>query len=132
MVPGTKPQSQDSIDRERVSAMTSRRLFLAGLGAGGLAAMLAAPRSAAAQTPEEMLRAGTAGERFDGYMEARDPGAAAAVAAINAKRRAVYQERATQQGVPVEAVAKVYAGEIINRAPPGSWILQQNGSWVQK
>ena len=121
MVPGTKPQSQDSIDRERVSAMTSRRLFLAGLGAGGLAAMLAAPRSAAAQTPEEMLRAGTAGERFDGYM-----------AAINAKRRAVYQERATQQGVPVEAVAKVYAGEIINRAPPGSWILQQNGSWVQK
>lgn len=123
--------------------MTSRRRFLAGLTSGslialglatfgGLAAALLAPGAARAQTPEEMLRAGTAGERFDGYMEARDPGAAAAVAAINAKRRAVYQERATQQGVAIEAVAKVYAAEIINRAPAGSWILQQNGTWVQK
>ncbi|MEQ8346305.1 MAG: YdbL family protein [Sneathiellaceae bacterium] len=123
--------------------MTSRRRFLAGLASGSifalglatlgsLAGSLLLPRTARAQTPEQMLRAGTAGERFDGYMEARDPSVAAAVAEINAKRRAVYQERATQQGAPVEAVAKVYAGEIINRAPGGSWILQQDGRWVQK
>lgn len=117
--------------------MISRRLFLAGLAGAGLAAGLLGPvltggGRARAQTPEQLLRAGTAGERWDGYMEARDGSVAGAVASINAQRRQVYERRAAEQGVPVEEVAKVYAQEIIAKAPAGSWILRPNGEWVQK
>jgi uncharacterized protein YdbL (DUF1318 family) len=117
--------------------MISRRLLLSGLAAGGLAVALFGPLvlgqgAAWAQTPEEMLRAGTAGERWDGFMEARDGSAAGAVASINDKRRQVYQARAAEQGVPAEEVGKVYAQEIIAKAPAGAWIKRQDGSWVQK
>lgn len=131
----------DGVERDaentQVNAMMSRRLFLAGIAATGLAAGLFGPAllgagAALAQTPEELLRAGTAGERWDGYMEARDGAAAAAVAEINAKRRQVYQARAAEQGVPAAEVAKVYAQEIIARAPPGSWILRPGGDWTRK
>ncbi|MEX2632385.1 MAG: YdbL family protein [Tistlia sp.] len=117
--------------------MMSRRFFLTALAAGGLCATLLGPvltgaGTAWAQTPEDLLRAGTAGERWDGFMEARDGSAAATVEAINDKRRNVYVRRAGEQGVPSEEVAKVYAQEIIAKAPSGSWIKRQDGSWVQK
>lgn len=115
----------------QVNAMMRRRPFLAALAAtAGL--VMAAALPAQAQTPEELLRAGSAGERWDGFMEARDPAAAGAVEAINSRRRAVYQQRAAEQGVPATEVGKVYAQEIINRAPPGSWIVQPTGAWAQK
>jgi len=116
----------------QVNAMTRRRQFLAALAASGLLLALSFAPPALAQSPEELLRSGVAGERWDGFMESRNPSAAGTVAAINDRRRAVYQQRAAEQGVPVEEVGKVYALEIINRAPPGSWILRPNGEWIQK
>lgn len=117
--------------------MISRRRLLAGLALSGAAAALLGPLvlaagTAWAQTPEDLLRAGTAGERWDGYMEARDPSVAGIVAGINDRRRAVYEARAAEQGVPASEVAKVYAQEIIAKAPPGSWILQPGGDWTRK
>ncbi|SMF77846.1 hypothetical protein SAMN06265365_1388 [Tistlia consotensis] len=122
--------------------MMSRRLFVAALSAAALTATLAGPSLlgpgflrpsvAWAQTPEALLTSGAAGERWDGYMEARSGSAAGAVASINAKRKQVYEKRAAEQGVPVEAVAKIYAQELINKAPAGSWVKRENGQWVQK
>ncbi len=117
--------------------MTSRRRFLTALAAGAatpalLLGGLAAPRPARAQSKDALIAAGTAGERWDGYLEARDPSVAGAVASINAQRREIYTQRAAEQGVPVEEVAKVYAQEIIARAPAGTWIKRQSGEWVQK
>lgn len=117
--------------------MISRRLFLAALAATGLGAALLGPAltgdgAAWAQTPEQLLRAGSAGERWDGYMEARDPSVASVVTTINAQRRDVYQRRAAEQGVPAEEVAKVYAQELIAKAPAGSWIKRPSGEWTQK
>ncbi|TXI38532.1 MAG: DUF1318 domain-containing protein, partial [Nitrosomonas sp.] len=50
---------------------------------------------------------------------------------INAKRRSIYQEKATAQGIDIEQVGKVYAEEIIRKVPSGTWI-QLNGQWKQK
>lgn len=117
--------------------MMSRRLFLAALAASGLTAALSgpaffAPAPAWAQSKDALIAAGTAGERWDGYLEARDSSAAGAVASINAQRKQVYEKRASEQGVPVEEVGKVYAQEIIGRLPSGAWIKRPNGDWVQK
>ena len=116
--------------------MMSRRLFLAALAATGLTAALSGPlllgAPALAQSKDALISAGTAGERWDGYMEARDSSVAGAVASINAQRKQVYEKRASEQGVPVEEVGKVYAQEIISRLPSGAWIKRPNGNWVQK
>lgn len=117
--------------------MMSRRLFLATLAAAGVTAALSGPfilgaPEAWAQSKDELIAAGTAGERWDGYMEARDASVAGAVASINAQRKQVYAKRAAEQGVPVEEVGKVYAQEIIGRLPSGAWIKRPSGDWVRK
>ena len=40
--------------------------------------------------------------------------------------------RAKNQGAPVEEVGKVYALEISQKAPAGTWFLGENGNWVRK
>lgn len=79
---------------------------------------------------------GLVGERFDGYLAVRDPAAPAStrqlVEAINAKRRQVYGDVAARQGANVDAVGRIYAREIVQKVPPGTWILQESGQWVRK
>ncbi|MGO1118359.1 YdbL family protein [Rhodovibrionaceae bacterium A322] len=112
----------------------TRRRFLAfGLTVSAglvLASSLSAP--AFAQSADNLRSSGQAGERFDGYMEARDGSAKAAVAKINQQRKAVYEKRAKQQGVSVDQVGKVYAEQIFNKLPKGAWFKQANGQWIQK
>ncbi len=85
-----------------------------------------------AQSADALRASGDAGERVDGYLEARNPAAAAAVEAVNAQRRQVYEERARQQNVPVDEVGRVYAQQIIEKAPPGTWIKSAAGVWTRK
>jgi uncharacterized protein YdbL (DUF1318 family) len=120
---------------------TRRRQALLRLGAA-LALLLATlhcPLSARAQSSARLLdaprAAGTVGERYDGYAVVR--GAAPAdiaslVEKVNAERRALYAQRAKSEGVPVEAIGKIYAGEIVKSAPAGTWFLAENGQWKQK
>lgn len=79
--------------------------------------------------------AGQVGERYDGFAVVRgtvSPEIAALVDKVNAERRTVYAQRAATDGVPVEAVGKIYAAEIIKAAPPGTWFLSEAGTWTRK
>lgn len=107
----------------------TRRAFLA-LVTGAAMVLLAGP--AFAQSADALRASGAAGERWDGYLEAREASAKAAVETINAERRKVYAQRAIQQGVSPEEVGKVYAEQIFAGMPAGSWFKQANGQWVQK
>lgn len=80
---------------------------------------------------EQLRASGMIGENASGFVVARDPSTQGEVEAINAKRKAIYQEKATVQGVSAEQVGKVYASEIFKKVPAGTWI-QLNGQWVKK
>lgn len=79
--------------------------------------------------------AGDVGESYTGYAVVRKQGDArlnALVADVNAQRRRVYEQRAKAEKVPVDQVARIYAQQIINSAPPGTWIQRENGQWMRK
>lgn len=107
----------------------TRRAFV--IATIGVALALAAP-DGYAQSATSLRDSGQAGERWDGYLEARDASAKAAVESINAQRRKLYEERATAQGISAEVVGKVYAQELFDKLPPGSWFKQPDGEWIQK
>jgi uncharacterized protein len=102
-----------------------------------LTLMLTAPQLALAQSrPLDAPRAaGIVGERYDGYAQVRGaatPEIVSLVNEVNAERRALYEQRAKSEGVPVAAIGKIYAGQIMQSAPPGTWFLGQNGQWTKK
>ena len=44
----------------------------------------------------------------------------------------IYKERSASQKVPIEDVAKIYAGQIFNEAPSGTYFRKADGSYVKK
>lgn len=76
------------------------------LGAGSAAIAAQGPNA------EQLRREARACEQPDGFLRALNPDAEAAVQGINAQRRQVYQQRATQENVALEAVGLLYAAEI--------------------
>ena len=121
------------------SSSPGRRDVLLALMAVALFAAIGVPgRAAVAQErPLDGPRAkGIVGERYDGLAVIRQPAAAggleSVVADINAKRQALYQRRASAEGVPVGEIGKIYAKEIFRSAPAGTWFQQENGTWLQK
>jgi len=86
----------------------------------------------AAQSLDELRSSGKVGERYDGFAVARDSSAANTVKAVNAKRRAIYEQQAAKQKISVEQVGMVYANEIVQQVPNGTWILTADGKWRQK
>lgn len=82
-----------------------------------------------AQSLDDLRAAGKIGERYDGFAVARDPALADMVKDINAKRREIYQEQAQKQGVPIEQVGMVYASELLEKLPSGTWFLTQGDEW---
>jgi hypothetical protein len=114
--------------------MPTRRTVLALFAV--LVAAVALPDPADAQGLDQFRKDGVIAERFDGYVEIRvdNPPAAARrlVDQVNAKRRDVYQTRAAEQNVSPTAVGKVYAEQILQRAPKGTYFKQPNGSYVRK
>lgn len=112
----------------------SRPLTRRAFAALGLACALgmAVPLPAFADQLDDMRKSGAVGERYDGFLEARDASARSYVQQVNAQRRKIYEDRAAQQGVGVEQVGKLYAQQISKKAPGGTYFLLENGSWVQK
>ena len=88
--------------------------------------------SADAQDLDALRASGAVGERYDGYAEARDPSAAGLVQQVNAKRNQIYKQRAAEQGISPGQVGQVYAKQILQKSPSGTFFLQQNGTWTQK
>ena len=87
---------------------------------------------ALAQSLDQLRASGAVGERYDGYAEALQSGAAGVVQQVNAKRRQIYQQTADKEGASVDQIGRVYARQIFAKAPPGTKLLQENGSWVTK
>lgn len=79
---------------------------------------------------------GAVAERYDGLAMVRDPAAGGDVQSlvdqVNAQRRQVYTQRATQQGVSADQVGRLYAAQIFAGAPAGTWFLQEDGQWIRK
>ena len=110
--------------------------FLAILVAALILGSGAVMSPANADPLDDFRNAGVIGERFDGYLEVRDPAAGADARAlireVNERRRAVYTKRASEQGVSPDAVGRVYAQRIVADVPRGVWIKREDGSWAQK
>jgi uncharacterized protein YdbL (DUF1318 family) len=104
------------------------------------AALFVLAGTAAALAQSQILdaprRAGTIGERFDGYAVVRAPSEAVTLAplvgSVNAERRKVYSARAHAENVPVEQIGRIYAAEIFRNAPAGTWFLRDDGQWIRK
>jgi uncharacterized protein len=111
--------------------------FLAGMFA--LAALLfvaISPATAQAQSLDALRSAGTVGERYDGYLVLRDGGASGAVKSLvsntNAQRKALYEKRSKEEKAPVAAIGKIYAQQIMQKAPKGTYFLNESGKWTRK
>ena len=100
------------------------------------AALFAAPDLARADPLDAYRANGVIAERFDGYVEIRDPDAPSAARAlvvdVNARRRALYTQRASESNVPVEEVGKVFANKIVETAPPGTYFRRPGGDYVRR
>ena len=111
----------------------SRRKFLGrAFVAIALCASFAIAAPVHAQSLTDLKASGKIGEAYDGFARARDGSVQATVNSVNAKRRAIYNKRAGEQGTSADQVGRVYATQIIAKAPGGTWILMENGSWRQK
>jgi uncharacterized protein len=91
----------------------------------------------AEERPLDAPRAqGLIGERYDGYVLVHDTQASAEIHALvartNEERRKVYAAQAASTGAAQAEVAKVYAAQILQKAPAGTWVQSADGSWTQK
>ncbi len=94
---------------------------------------LALPVASAFAADWKQLRAdGQLGERYDGFLEARDAAAAGAAAEINAARRELYQRRAAETGAPIGQVGRIYFLENLEQLPPGTWLRLEDGTWTRR
>lgn len=116
----------------RTSRRQALKIFAAAALTGALmGATVAYP--ALAQSLEALRLSGALGERYDGLVVVRQPGPDAnrLAAEINAQRQGIYKQRAAEQGVSADQVGRVYARQILDQAPKGTWFLTEQG-WVQK
>ncbi len=112
-----------------------RRRFLSIMVALPVAAAAVLfPVAAGAQSLNALRASGAVGEGYDGFARVRKAGGGArsVVDAVNAKRRAIYAERAKEQGTTADQVGRVYARQILSKAPAGTWFLKESGEWVRK
>lgn len=112
--------------------MIERRPILAMILAAPVALTVLGRGQAYAQSLADLRKSGAIGERFDGYVEARDGGARAFADSVNAKRRQEYEKVAAQQGTGADQVGRIFAQKIIGKLPGGTWYLPEGGGWQQK
>lgn len=77
------------------------------------------------------------GEQADGYLGIVDAARADAdmrreVREVNQQRKQAYESLAATNGVTTEVAAQVTAERILNAAPSGQCIRDQNGQWMRK
>lgn len=103
--------------------------------ASALLLLVAAPGAWAAAL-DDAKAAGLVGERPDGYLGLVDPNAPPAVKqlvdSVNAKRKAEYTRIAKQNGTAVDAVAALAGAKLIERTPPGQYVMGVDVRWVKK
>lgn len=79
---------------------------------------------------------GLVGEKYDGFAVVRSPSAPGDVKSLvdqsNQERAALYKQRGASDGATPDAVGRIYAKQIFDQAPAGTWFLQESGQWVQK
>ena len=78
---------------------------------------------------------GIVGEQLDGYLGfvtiiGAEPSLKRKVDEINAKRRALYQQRAAESGVTPAQYATATGEKLIKRAAPSAMVVDATGSWV--
>ncbi|MEZ5826761.1 MAG: YdbL family protein [Geminicoccaceae bacterium] len=99
-----------------------------------IAALFSLSTPVFADALDDARASGELGERIDGYLGVppEASGSARALAdEINAKRRQSYAEIAQKRDVPVEAVAAIAGGKMIEKAEAGEWIMDRDG-WHRK
>lgn len=100
------------------------------------ALLLAAAVPAAAASLDDYRAEGVIAERYDGLVEVRASDAPAEarriVDEVNRKRRQIYEQRASEQGISPDQVGRVYATQILEKAPPGTYFKRPDGSYVRK
>ena len=99
------------------------------------AAAIAVP--AAAQTPlvDSARRAGSVGERFDGYLGYAVPPTAqlrSQVDAINIRRRALYSNLAAARGVSPQEVSITAGCQLLGRVAVGQAYMLSDGAWRRR
>lgn len=100
-------------------------------------ALLLGSYAYAEERPLDAPRAqGLIGERYDGLTVVHDTQASAEIRALvektNEERRKVYAAQAASTGAPPADVGKIYAAQILQKAPAGTWVQGADGSWQQK
>jgi uncharacterized protein YdbL (DUF1318 family) len=100
-------------------------------------ALLAVPSSVVlADQLGDAKKAGSVGERPDGYLGVVGGGAGAEVKAlveeINGKRREKYRTIAKKRGTSVKAVAALAGAKLVEGASPGEYVMTSSGKWIQK
>ena len=99
-------------------------------------ALLAVPAGVAvADSLGDAKRAGSVGERPDGYLGVvgnASPQVTALVQDINGKRRQKYSAIAKKNGTSVAAVAALAGAKLVENAAPGEYVMTVSGQWVRK
>ena len=111
----------------------SRRLVLGALV--GAFATVALPRVSFALDLATAKAKGWVGERRDGYLGLIDGAPAEArglVDTINDERRQAYAGVASSNNVPVNQVEALAGQKLIERAAPGTYIMDAAGRWIRK
>ena len=90
---------------------------------------------AEAQSLDQLRASGVVGERFDGYAEALGGASGRVrsfVSQVNAKRLRLYRQRAVEPRVSPGPFGRVFAQQIMQRAPRGTPFLTESGRWTRK
>ena len=120
--------------------LTHRRAVITGglraiVDATMMIGLTAGSSQAFAQSLDAARASGMIGERYDGYAVAREtatPAARKLVDSVNSQRGKIYAIRAREQNISADNVGKFYASQIAEKAPRGTWILPQSGTWKRK
>lgn len=129
----TDMQSYMRLSGKSLGVATGLRVLV--VAALMMCGLIVGPSHALAQSLDAARASGMVGERFDGYAVARDnatPAVRSLVASVNSQRGKIYAKRATEQKIPTAEVGKLYASQIVAKAPKGTWFLSSSGAWRRK
>ena len=112
---------------------TMKTLAIVGAASVIALSVMAAPASAQRDPAYAAARsAGQVGEKMDGYLDIvgnGSPDLRRMVNDINIKRRAVYAQRARENGVTLEEYALSTGCQLILKTVPGEMYQAPDGSW---
>ena len=109
--------------------------FLAKTLMTGAALVVSAGIAFAAITIDAAKQDGLVGEKPDGLIgavAAPSPDVTALVNTVNAQRMEKYSAIAAKNGTPVDQVQAVAGQTLINKTPPGQYIMNASGGWQKK